>query len=79
LRDLRENREYGETGTMPLEQVVDPYERYICKLDRIKGRNTHPSYGGMGSISATKPADTQDGSESLETSETVSLEISDML
>ena len=74
-----ENREYGETGTTPPEQAVDPYERYICKLDRIKGQDTHPSYGGTGSISATKPADTQDGSESSETSETVSLEISDML
>ena len=74
-----ENRECGEKGTMPPEQAVDPYNRYICKLDRIKGQDTHPSYGGMGSISATKPADTQDGSESSETSETVSLEISDML
>jgi hypothetical protein len=74
-----ENREYGETGTTPPEQAVDPYERYICKLDRIKERDTHPSYGGTGSILATKLADTQDGSESSETSETVSLEISDML
>jgi hypothetical protein len=74
-----ENRECGEKGTMPPEQAVDPYNRYICKLDRIKGRDTHPSYGGTGSISATKPADTQDGPESSETSETVSLEISDML
>ena len=74
-----ENREYVEKGTVPPEQVIDPYERYICKLDRIKERDTHPSYGGTGSISATKPADTQDGSESSETSETVSLEISDML
>jgi hypothetical protein len=74
-----ENRECGEKGTMPPEQAVDPYNRYICKLDRIKGQDTHPSYGGTGSISATKPADTQDGSESSETSETVSLEISDML
>jgi hypothetical protein len=74
-----ENREYGEKGTTPPKQVVDPYERYICKLDRIRGRDTHPSYRGTGSISATKLADTQDGSESSETSETVSLEISDML
>lgn len=32
-----ENREYGEKEIMPPEQAVDPYERYICKLDRIKG------------------------------------------
>jgi hypothetical protein len=36
-----ENREYDEKGTTPPEQVVDPYERYICKLDRIK-RMRHP-------------------------------------
>jgi hypothetical protein len=41
------NREYGEKGTMPLEQVEDPYERYICKLDRIKKDNplTHHTEG----------------------------------
>jgi hypothetical protein len=40
---------------------------------------THLWYGGKGSISEMKPADTQEGSELSETSETMSSEISDML
>jgi hypothetical protein len=55
------NREHGKKGTMLLEQVIDSYEKYICKVDRIKEQETHPWYRGT---AATKPADTQDSSES---------------